>query len=165
MSTTANAFRRNFPEFNDNNVYPDPVVDMWLAFAGELLAPSLNRWGGLTSATYTMGINLMTAHELVLARQAQAAAANGAAPGMQSGPINNKSVDKVSVGYDTAATIEEGAGHWNLTTYGSRFLRLAKMMGAGPIQVGIGGWPFSDPLSSINAWPGPDTTPGQGNFS
>jgi len=53
------------------------------------------------------------------------------------------------------------AGHWNLTVYGTRFIRFAKMFGAGPIQIGIGynPSPFGGP-----AWPGPDCNPGFTNF-
>lgn len=163
MSTTTSAFRRAFPEFADSLLYPEPVIDLWLAFAGQML--DVSRWGGsITGAVYIMGVNLFTAHNLVLSRQAQASADNGAPPGVSQGPINSKSVDKVSVGYDTASASEEDAGHWNLTTYGVRFIHLARMLGAGPIQVGQGPV-LNDPLSSGNAWSGLDTTPGFSNFS
>jgi hypothetical protein len=41
----------------------------------------------------------------------------------------------VTQAYDTTAGIVPEAGHWNLTTYGMRFIQLVLMFGAGPIQV------------------------------
>jgi hypothetical protein len=79
---------------------------------------------------------------------------------MITGVINSKSVDKVSIGYDTAGGIEAGAGHWNLTIYGTRLIKLIKMVGAGPVQVGIG----CTPMYSGSAWSGPDCMPGFSNF-
>jgi hypothetical protein len=51
------------------------------------------------------------------------------------GPVASKSIDKVSVSYDTAAAAMKDAGDFNLTTYGVRYLRIAKMMGAGGLQL------------------------------
>jgi hypothetical protein len=50
------------------------------------------------------------------------------------GMVARKTVDKVSVTYDTASAMEEDAGHWNLTVYGTRFIRLARMVGTGGMQ-------------------------------
>lgn len=151
MTTTANAFRRSFPEFGENTTYTDPVIDFWLGVADKLLNAA--RWNDLIEA----GKFLFCAHNLVLSRQAEAAAANGAVPGQASGPVSQKSVDKVSVSYDTAAALEPEAGHWNLTTYGQRFIHLARLLGAGGLQVGpagAGGF-GAGPLSLFNAWAGP----------
>lgn len=96
---------------------------------------------------------LFIAHHAVLERKAlDAAAQPGGVPGVSTGVINSKSVDKVSVGYDTAAGTEEGAGHWNLTVYGIRLKSLFNMMGAGPVQVGIGC------PAGPGAWPGPSSS-------
>lgn len=145
MAVTPDTFRTSLPEFTDATAYPDAGITFWLTWAGIML--NVQRWG----RALDLGTLMFVAHHLVLERQAQAAAANGGVPGTNIGVINNKSVDKVTVGYDTTAAIDPKDGHWNLSTYGTRFISMVKMFGAGPIQVGIGSAPpFSGP-----AWPGP----------
>lgn len=126
---TPDKFREDFPEFSDKTKYPDTTVDFWLTVSVSLVNPC--RWGVLTD----QGIELCTAHHLVLGERDEQAASVGGIPGQMTGPLSSKSVDKVSASYDTgAATIDDG-GFWNLTTYGVRYLTLAKMMGAGGIQL------------------------------
>lgn len=157
MTVTVAQFRTDFPEFADAAVYPNTAFDLWYGVAVKLL--SSDRWGTLLD----IGTELYVAHQLALEARAQAQAAAGSVPGELVGPLNSKSVDKVSMGYDTSAGTEESAGHWNLTIYGTRFIRLARMMGMGPVQIGVGDGAL-DPLASINAWYGPLTTPGFSNF-
>ena len=154
MTVAVPQFRSDYPEFQDTEAYPDSAVNYWLAFAYNFL--NTRRWG----QSIDLGAELMTAHNLTLEARAQAEALNGMPPGGQVGPLNSKSVDKVSAGYDTAAGTQEGGGHWNLTIYGTRFLRLARMFGAGPVQIGIG---ITPPLTG-DAWPGPDCEPGFTTF-
>lgn len=122
-------FRQDFPEFSDTTRYTDAVVDFWLIVAVSLVNEC--RWGVLTD----QGIELVTAHHLALAARDGATGEIGGIPGQMTGPLASKSVDKVSSSYDTgAATIEDG-GFWNLTSYGVRYLTLAKLMGMGGIQL------------------------------
>ena len=142
---TPPVLRTHFPEFASVTTYPDAQVQYWLDFAyGMLNAP---RWGRQLDT----GAELYVCHQLAIEARAQQSAANGGIPGEAVGVLNSKSVDKVSAGYDTSSATEAGAGHWNLTIYGTRFIRLAKMFGAGPVQTGIG----SAPPGSASAWPGP----------
>jgi hypothetical protein len=121
-------FRADFPEFADVGAYPNAQVTFYLTLAGKLL--NACRWADLLD----MGTELFVAHNLVLERQNQAAAATGGVPGVQTGAVSGKTVDKVSVTYDASAGLETDAGHWNLTTYGTRFINLARMVGAGGMQ-------------------------------
>src|SRR5260363_302089 len=89
------------------------------------------RWGALAE----LGIALCTAHHLVIAARDQADAAKSGASGQLKGPMAAFSVDKVSTGYDTGAVTLPDAGFWNLTSYGVRYLTLARSMGAGGVQV------------------------------
>jgi hypothetical protein len=146
-------FRADYPEFGSGGTYQTSQIEFWFRLAYSLL--NANRWG----AQLDFGAELFVAHNIALEAGAIAAAAGGAAPGTQVGPVSSKSVDKVSVSYDTGNGIELGAGHWNTTTYGTRFIRLVRMFGAGPVQIGIGHGP-----AGSAAWPGPDTTPGFTNF-
>ena len=110
---TPEAFREHFPEFADTTTYPDSQIDFWASAAGPMV--NATRWGELTS----LGVELVTAHHLVMAI---GAATNGGAVG---GPVASKSVDKVSVSYDTSAYLVEGGSFWNMTTYGVRYLYLS----------------------------------------
>lgn len=131
MTMTAAQLRKDYSEFQNPTLYPDPIINEWIAFATLMITPSAQRWGSI----FDNGVELFTAHYLVLGRRDAAAAAVGGMPGEVKGPANSKSVDKVSVGYDTQAVIELEAGHWNLTTYGLRFIRMSRMIGTGGIQV------------------------------
>lgn len=126
--------------------YPDGLIQFWLNLAYKLLPAA--RWFDVLDE----GAQLFTAHNIVLEYQAQAAAQSGSVPGLATGPVSSKSVDKVSVGYSTGDTAVAGAGDWNYTTYGQRFIRMARLFGAGPIQVGIG---YNPGLGGGYAWAGP----------
>ncbi len=122
------------------------TVDLYLGIAANLL--NAQRWGNMLD----FGTELFVAHNLILDAQANAAAAAGGIPGTMSGVVNSKSVDKVSISDDVAVGTIEGGDFWNLSTYGVRFLHYAKMMGAGPIQIGV---PlYVDPNGSQFAWAG-----------
>lgn len=155
MTVSSQQFRVNFPEFASTTTYPNGQVEFWFGFAYNFL--NSHRWGD--SIDY--GAQLFTAHNLALEARAGAESAAGGIPGGQVGPLSSKSVGPASASYDIGSGAEEKAGHWNLTTYGTRFIRLSKMMGAGPLFVGVGYDP--DPLNGP-AWPGPDTMPGFTNF-
>lgn len=129
MAVTAASFRVAFTEFTSITVYPDAMVNFWLAVAVKQVRACA--WQDQVD----LGIMLYVAHNCVLEAQANKAAATGGFPGGNTGSINNKSVDKVSVGYDTNVTAEEGSGNWNLTTYGQRFIRMSRLFGAGGIQL------------------------------
>jgi hypothetical protein len=129
MTVTPAQLRSDFPEFNDPTRYPDSLVQTWLTVAASLV--NADRWVELTS----IGIELVTAHHLVLSVRDQTAAAVGGAPGIMTGPTSAKAVDKVSTSYDTSAAAIDGGGFWNLTSYGVRYLTLARMFGAGGLQI------------------------------
>ena len=145
MTVTNASFRGDYPEFADITAFPDPQINYWLNYAG--LSLDAGRWG----TWLDMGTELWMAHNLVLESRAIMEATNGATPGITTGAINSKSADKVSVGFDTANSTEEKGGHWNTTIYGTRYIRMARMIGAGPVQIGIGcpvntdGTPYAGP--------------------
>ena len=117
-------FIANFPEFSGSS-YPEGWFNYWLSFGTKLLRPCV--WTDFLDD----GMSLFIAHNLVLQLRAVKAAATGGDAGGNTGPLSSKSVDKVSMGYDTGAASLEGAGAYNLTTYGTRFYQLMKMVGAG----------------------------------
>jgi hypothetical protein len=142
---TTDQFRADFPEFSSTVTYPNSVLQFWLTFAYRMV--NADRF----ASSLDVGAELFTAHFIVLEARSMLESASGGIPGQTVGVISNKSVDKVSIGYDTGAGTEAGAGHWNLTIYGTRFIWMCNMFGAGPLQFGQG---FAPPESGL-AWPGP----------
>lgn len=122
-------FRSQFPEFASTATYPDAQVNFWASIAESFVNEDV--WG----ANYTFGVKLYVAHEITLATQNVQSAANGAAPGGQGGVATAKAVGGVNVTYDANTTSEKDAGWWNLTNYGRQFIRIARMMGAGVVQL------------------------------
>lgn len=125
-----NQFRADFAEFGNEIAFPDLAIANWLNLA--ILMLNADRWG----AAIDVGLELFTAHNLVLEAKASKAVASGGIPGMSTGPVSSQGAGDVSVSYDVGAGLEDDAGHWNLTVYGTRFIRMARMMGAGPVQIG-----------------------------
>lgn len=119
-----------YTEFNNPAKYQPSGLTYYIGLADKMLVNPL-RWGNIRDDA----IMLFVAHYTALEGTAQASAKAGAVPGMQTGAMSSKAVGPVSAGYDTQAGLELDAGHWNLTTYGTRFLRLARMVGSGGIQV------------------------------
>lgn len=130
MTVTVASLRSAMPEFSDAAVYPDPQISFWLDLAPKVF--DAGRWGELLDH----GMSLFIAHNLVLQSRATKDAQFGKAPGQASGPVTSKSVDKVSISYDVSSAAEEGAGSYNLTVYGQQYIRLARIIGAGPVQIG-----------------------------
>lgn len=129
MTFDISAFRANFPEFSNEKIYPDTIVLFWVGLATKLVPSCI--W----KDCWSQGVSLYIAHELVLASQNAKAASLGGSPGQQGGIANTKTVGSATVGYDSATSSEKDAGYWNLTTYGKQFIRLARIFGAGAIQL------------------------------
>ncbi len=123
------AFRGAFPEFTDATRYPDAMINVWASLAIQQLDPCI--WGN----SYTLGTQLMTAHNLVLANQNVQTSKNGGAPGTFGGVANSKTVGAASVAYDSANTSVKDAGFWNLTNYGKQFYQLVRIFGTGAVQL------------------------------
>lgn len=123
MTVTVAQFRADFPEFADATKYPDASVNFWLNIAATRLDPV--RWADMLDP----GTELFVAHQVVLS------ARNAKSAGVTVAPIASKSVDKVSVSYDTSAVRLDNAGHWAATNYGQQFWQLLQMAGAGGVQL------------------------------
>jgi len=126
------AFRTAFPEFADTVKYPDAMLTFWSGVAELQVLQCV--WRNM----WTQGVMLYTAHEITLAAQNVKSAQVGGVPGTSGGVPNTKTVGGVTVGYDSENPSEKDAGYWNLTNYGKQFIRLAKLFGAGAIQLSGG---------------------------
>lgn len=159
-----------------NVLAPGVGIGDQIAFAPT--PPAARKWGvGSSVATsppttlLDLGTELFVAHNLVLEKRSQDASGVGGNPGEVKGPTSSKSVGPVSISYDAASAAEEAGGYWNGTVYGTRFLRLARQKGMGPVQIGIGYVPpysvgsFVGFFGSAGAWPGPYPFPQQGDSS
>ena len=122
-------FRQMFPEFGETADYASATISLWLVVAAKLV--DANRWGNLIDT----GIGLFAAHNLVIQTGNIRAAEAGGIPGSTGGMIQSKAVGSVSVSYDATVTAELDAGHWNQTTYGRQYIHLARMIGAGCVQL------------------------------
>jgi hypothetical protein len=145
MTVTAASFKAAFPAFTSDTDYPIPMLTYQLSLAVKL--HNADRWGELLDD----GIMLWTAHMITLEQQSSAAAAAGQSAGAITGPLASASGDGLSYSRNVSAAVLDGEGHWNLTSYGLRWKQMARMMGAGGIQVGV-----PDPSDAYGgAWPGP----------
>lgn len=117
-------FRAIYPEFRDVNAYPAAQVAFWLT-ASQARLDAL-RWGDMLD----QGTALFMAHNIAISHLAGRGVA-----GSFSGPTASKSVGGASISYDTNSSTIEGAGAYNLTSYGKQFWDLAMMVGAGGVQL------------------------------
>lgn len=93
--------------------------------------------GAQGRSLFDIGVELYTAHYLVLERQAQKSADRNAPPGVTRGMITSEAVGGASVAYNPG-TMNPNDSHWVQTQYGLRYIQLVRQVGAMPIQVGIG---------------------------
>jgi len=126
-----------FPEFADTTKFPEAGATFWIGQGYAQISPRLGRQRDLA-------VMLFTAHNVVLAAQAAKAMASGGVSGQATGVVSSKSVDKVSVSYDTAATAIQNAGFFNATSYGQRFYRLMQAA-----SVGQGYVPYLGPDGTV----------------
>lgn len=125
MTVTVAKFRGDFTEFADPTKYPDALVTFWLTVAGNLITNTQ-----LDNMTDLL-VELFIAHNIALEGKAVEDSSVGNIPGLSTGPVSSVSVDKVSESYAAEGALEEKAGHWNLTVYGTRYIRVIRMFGAG----------------------------------
>lgn len=129
MTMDVAKFRVDFPEFADANRYTPSMINFWSGIGEKVI--SADRFGDL----YVSALELFTAHNCVLAAGNKTAAASGSVPGQANGVVTAKKVGDVGVNYDNTTSMEIDAGHWNQTTYGRQYIRLARMIGQGCYQL------------------------------
>lgn len=133
---TPGLFRQQFPEFTDPSIYTDAIILFWDGIAANWL--DLNRWDTM----YPVGEALFVAHHLVISARDGLAVLGGGIPGVVNGTLASKSVGDVSASYDINSVSLDNQGFWGTTSYGQRFLQIARLLGAGGIQLGT---PFGPP--------------------
>lgn len=142
-------FRIDLPEFSNTNDYTDGMVTYWLNAAN--LMVNADRFGDALN----LALEQFIAHHIVMEKLAMDTAGVGGYPGLNKGTISSESPGGVNLSYDTNSVLELDAGHWNYTIYGGRFVRMMRLFGAGPIQVGAGmngdcdNMPWFGPISGL----------------
>ncbi|MCT8354038.1 DUF4054 domain-containing protein [Photorhabdus kayaii] len=127
---TADQFRTDFPEFSDETFYPDVAINFYLSQADNLLDQNVH------GDQFVYLAELFTAHYVELRGKATAGATTGGRVNTAGGGVlTSKSVDKVSMSYDTSGIINSDAGFWNNTAYGREFFWWWSMFGAGGRQL------------------------------
>jgi hypothetical protein len=132
MTISIAQFRLNYPEFGDITKLPDAMIQTQLNIAYLLLT---ERWD---STIIDYGAELFAAHMIVLSMQDLRTVEIGGIPGTGGGIIASKSVGGVALSYDTAGSLLADWDFWNLSTYGKRFASIARIIGMGGLQMGIG---------------------------
>jgi len=118
------AFRLKFPEFSDENIYPDAVLqgywDMAICYMGN------NNYGRLNGDCKFLALNLLTAH---ITKYYTTASGNG----YQS--INyiptSAAIDKVSVSLTPPPSTSQWQWILNTTPYGQKYLQLLQSKASG----------------------------------
>ncbi|WP_312080079.1 DUF4054 domain-containing protein [Acinetobacter schindleri] len=124
------SFRESMPMFADTDLYPTAQFNFYLNMGKKLLPES--RWDDLLDE----GLTFFVAHYLTLyLRSMDAVDIGGSDAGQVVGNETSKSVDGVSYSVDVSSVSLTDAGQWNQTTFGIQFLQLARMIGAGGIQL------------------------------
>ncbi|MBD2816341.1 DUF4054 domain-containing protein [Xenorhabdus sp. Flor] len=127
---TVEQFRTDFPEFTDPARYPDAAIGFYLRQADTLLDQDKH------GEQFVYLSELFTAHYVELRGKAIAGAVvSGSVNSAGGGIVSSKSVDKVSVSYDTSGVINPDAGFWNNTAYGREFYWWWATFGAGGRQL------------------------------
>ena len=122
-------FRLDFPEFADEDVYTDSMCSFW-----SVLGEQINSVEVFGSA-YTALIELFTCHNLSIQARNIDASAVGGIPSGDGGAISSKTVEQVSVDYDSVSTAISGGGDFNSTSYGRQYLILRRQFTCGVMQV------------------------------
>ena len=123
------SFRESMPMFEDVSLYPSAQFNFYLTMGKKLLPES--RWDDLLDE----GLTFYVAHYLTLYQRSMLASDVGGDVGKVVGNETSKSVDSVSKSMDVSSVSLTDAGYWNQTTFGIQFLQLARMIGAGGIQL------------------------------
>lgn len=121
----AQTFRERLPEFKDETTFPDSAVNLQLGIAEKMLLE--DRWGDM----HESALCWWAAHFLVLGAQAERSSSNGGIPAGATGVMASKSVDGVSVSYNTLPIEQQ----WDLTIYGRQLMSFARLVGAGGRQM------------------------------
>jgi len=127
---TVEQFRSDFPEFSDASKYSNDSIQMWIDYIISDNQFPIHRWGTLQ----LLGQELYIAHQIALGAWSGMPGIGGI-PGLGfSGIANSRSVNGVSVSYDTTLGTDADMGEYALTLYGRRLWTMMMNAGAGPVQ-------------------------------
>ena len=121
------AFYRFIPEMSNPDAYPTEMVKIYVRMSASEL--SEKRWGD----HYAFGVALLTAHRLCI--RAQAINADGTINADAGRGIASRSIGPASLTYYSTSSDTGDDAYYSSTWYGREYLRLAKIMGIGLLQL------------------------------
>lgn len=130
------AFRKAFPEFANPAEYPEGVISNYFAMAQMFISSGDSPFNILNGSQLQLALNQMTAHLMMLGRQAMAAATDGTPEANQGGIETSASIDAISV--QTMQPPVKGAWDYWLyqTAYGQMLLALLSVLAVGGMSYG-----------------------------
>jgi len=125
-------FSTQFPEFTDTTAYPAILIGGYFAMAQLFITTEGCPFDALQGAQLALALNQMTAHLLVLGKQAATAAPES----NQGGFETSASIGEISV-QKLAPPVKDGWDYWLYSTpYGQMLLALLSVMAVGGLSVG-----------------------------
>ena len=118
-------FRKRFPEFADAGIYLDSRIQLYLDDSALELEET--KFGD----EYDRAHSYLSAHYLALSLQTEASGGSGTG---SAGPVNNKKVGELQIGYDSssvAAIAARNPNHYALTGYGQIFISIRRRLCTG----------------------------------
>lgn len=140
MAADIATFRLRFPEFEDETLYPDPRIQLFLDDAIITMGDNETRWNN----RYNLAQSYLAAHLLSMGTNTEAGAGESS-----SGIIASKSAGGVSVSFSSTNQADKSdMDAWLLSTaYGQQYLLLRNsifvgvMVANSPFNFGMNGLP------------------------
>lgn len=127
------AFRKAFPQFKDEALYPDETIQF--NFETAVMYLGSYDWGVFTPAELDRMYLLLTAH-LLATTPGLGGGSSGGGGGSAAGPLTGATIDKVSVTF-AAPTTAGGWQAWLATSpYGNQLWAFLRLRSAGGLFVG-----------------------------
>ncbi len=128
-------FRQRFPEFADPTLYPDVTLNTFYDMACIFVEDDGCPWKTLTGKRLTLVLEYMTAHLLILSKQATAGGA-GSAESNQGGFETSATIGEISV--TKLAPPAKDAWDWWMyqTPYGQALMALLSVLAVGGLSIG-----------------------------
>lgn len=121
-----NLFRAQFPEFKDQEKYPEPLIHGYWDMATNYV--SVENFALLTASSLPLAVNQCTAHLMTLA--------SNSSSGQQGGFVTVATIDKISTSVLPPQAQDQFSWWLNQTPYGQQLAALLEISGVGGFYIG-----------------------------
>lgn len=126
-------FRAQFPEFADTTKYPELLISAYFSMAELFIGTAGSPFCVLNGDRLSLVLNQMTAHLLVLGKQALA---SGSPESNQGGFTTSSSIGEISVA-KLAPPVKDAWDFWLYQTpYGQAMMALLSVLAVGGLSIG-----------------------------